>query len=318
MENKEKYFQFPLFLMRGLFIDKEKALNDIISYGIYHFSKMDYDIEEVAKQLMYGYYRSGLTNDLIVLTQSYIDKESIEIDEDNNSFYGSEFNPETEVYQLLEIFENDNNFKEKAIEFFQIKQAYSFLGIEGSVENTLKAGKAIEKIIPEKEPFPNISKSLVFDFRDNEKSEFDLIQFAAYISIRSILGRKGYCKTNKKMIISRMFGYKSNKDLPDEMDPAIKDLFIKYSNRYHIDKVLLHLELNWNIITYSRNIRGLYVGNGNKVSIADLVLFAETKKKKRKIENLKSAKIEAREKALQQLNKEPHLNKQNNYEKSTI
>lgn len=309
MENKEKYFQFPLFLMRGLFIDKEKALNDIISFGIYHYSKMVYDIEDVAKQLMYGYYRSGLRNDLSVLTQEYINDKKLELDEDYNGFSGSEFHAEYEVPQLLELFENDTDFKEKAIEFYQIKQAYDFLGLEWNPNKSLKAGKAIEKKIAVKEPFPNISKSLVFDFRDNEKSEFDLIQFAAYISIRSILGRKAYCKTNKKMIISRMFGYKSNKDLPAEMDPAIKDLFTKYSNRYHIDKVLMFLELNWNIITYSRNIRGLYVGNGNKVSIDNLALIAETKKKKGRIENLKKAKIEAREKALQQLNKVPHLNK---------
>ena len=30
----EKYFQFPLFLMRDLMTDKNKVLNDIIRYGL--------------------------------------------------------------------------------------------------------------------------------------------------------------------------------------------------------------------------------------------------------------------------------------------
>ena len=35
--------------------------------------------------------------------------------------------------------------------------------------------------------------------------------------------------------------------------------------RYHIDKVLQQLELNWNVLTYSTNIRGMYVAMENKI-----------------------------------------------------
>ena len=327
MESKETYLQFPLFLIRGLFTDKEKTINDIIRYGIYRFAKRQkFNLYDVAKQLMYSYYRKqgDLTNDLLKTIEGYISNEMIDIDEDYNGFVGAlnQFNPGTAIEQLLNIFgynamtdeineENcDNDFYSKAIEFYQIKQAYNFLGITGDYDNCLKVGKQIEKTIPEHEPFPPISKSLLFDFRDKEKTEFDLMQFAAYISIRSILGTKTYCRTNKEMIVCRMFGYASKKHLPDKMNPAINDLFSKYSKRYHIDRLLQHLEINWNVLTYSNNIRGMYVANKKKITISELALIAQTKKKKNQIAKLKEEKREATEKALQQLNKGQQLKKE--------
>jgi hypothetical protein len=312
MEGKERYLQFPLFLLRELLTNKEKTLNDIISYGIYNKSKSQkYDINIVATQLMYVYYRKrgDLTNNLIRTIQNYIDEGSIEIDEDYNGFSGENFNPETEVEQLLQIFETNTNFYGNAIEFFQMKQAYNYLGINGSYSNCLKAGKEIEKDIPEKEPFPMVSISLLFNYRDNNKTEFELMQFASYVAIRSILGKKAYCRTNKEMIVCRAFGYSSIKTLPTMMNKVIKPIFDKYINRYWIDKVLINLELNWEVLTYSNNMRGMCIGMKNKTTIEDLALIAETKKMKNRIAKLKDEKREAREKALQQLNKGVQLNK---------
>jgi hypothetical protein len=306
MESKEKYLQFPLFLLRELLTDKEKTIEKIIKYGIYRFSKIQkYELYDVAKQIMYCYYRKqgDLTNNLLEITQSYIDAEMIDLDEDYSGFSFENFNPETEINQLLEIFETDLNFKEKSIEFYLIRQAYVFLGITGNFENCLKVGKQIEKTIPEKEPFPMISKRLLFEFRDNDKSEFDLMQFAVYIAIRSILGKKSYCKTNKEMIICRSFGYASKKHLPAKMHPIIKELFSKYMKRYHINNLIESLKLNWKVLIYSKYIRGFYVGMSNKISLEAIILIAETKKKKNQIATLKRNEFEIREKVLQQLNK---------------
>lgn len=309
----ERYLQFPLSMLRNLFADKLKTINDIIEFGIYRFSKkQDYNLLEVARQMMYCFYRKqgDLTNDLRRMIQRYIDSENIYFDEDYNGFAGSEFNPETEIRQITELFEADTDFKEKAIEFYQIRQAYSFLGIKGNFENCLKRGKEIEKTIPEHEPYPSVNKSKLFEYRDENKTEFDLMQFACYIGIRSILGVKSYCRTNKEMILCRAFGYASKKHLPVTMNPDIKELFNKYLKRYHIDKVLQSLQLNWNILIYSHNIRGLYIGSENlekKITLDSMALLAETQKKKNQIAELKKRKHEATEKALQQLNKGQQL-----------
>jgi len=47
MKSNERYLQFPLFLIQGLFTDKKKTINDIINYGIYRFAKqMKYDLSD--------------------------------------------------------------------------------------------------------------------------------------------------------------------------------------------------------------------------------------------------------------------------------
>lgn len=307
METNEKYFQFPLFLLRDLIEDKEKTLNNILIYGAYSFSQKLYsNLKATAKQLMYEYYRGNLPKDLLNSLQSYINEDIIEIDEDFSRFNGNEFNPEVEVEQLLVIWQTNTKFKNRAIEFYKTILAFRFTRIIGNYQNVIDIGEQIKNTINPGEPMPMINKELLFQYRDNDKTEFELIQLACYIGIRSILGKKSYCKTNKPMILCRAFGYSSNKTLPEEMPP----LFIKYSNRYHIDRVLKSIELNnWNLHFYSNQMRGLYVGIKNKISLETLVLTAETNKQKNKVEKLKQDKNNAKQKALQQFYKEPQLNK---------
>jgi hypothetical protein len=313
----ERYLQFPLCMLRNLLTDRKKTIDDIIDFGIYHFSKsVKYDLSEVARQMMYCFYRkqSDLTNDLRRMIQRYIDSEKIYFDEEYSGFsgIGSEFKAELELDQILPLFETDKTFKEKAIEFYQIRQACSrdLLNITCNFDYVLKHGKEIERTIPANEPYPSINKSLFFKFRDHEKTEFDLMQFACYIGIRSILGIKPYCRTNKKHILCRAFGYTSVKHLPDTMNPDIQELFNKYLNRYHIGRILQSLELNWNILIDGHNMKGMYIGVKNlekKFTLENMISYAETNKMKNKIDALKKQKDEAREKALQQLNKGQQL-----------
>jgi len=306
----EKYLQFPLFLLREMITNKEETINNIIRYGIYRYStKFSYSIEDATKQMIYYYYRkqSELTPYLLTTAKKYIKKKLLVLDEDYNGFSGDAFNPEYEYEQLEKIFETDIEFQNNVIEFYQIHLAYTSLGVSGNKENCLKVGKEIEKQVKQNEPMPMISKSLLFEFRDKDKTEFELIQLIAFIAVKSILGTKSSVKTNKKHIVSRMFGYASIKHLPETLKPNIKALFQKYSLRYHIDKLLQTLELNWKVLTYSNNIRGMYVAMENKINIENLALIAETKKQTNRIEALKQSKKDAKEKALQQLKKRQQL-----------
>ena len=309
MENEGKYFQFPSFLLRDFMTDKERVLNNIIRYGLYCYSeKLDCVKSAVAKQLMYCYYsnRSKLTNYLLQALERYVNDDIITLDDCYHGFVGNckEFNPFTEIEEILNIFDTDIKFKDQAFEWYKIRQAYNFIGVNGNYENCLIVGKKIQDSIPSGEPMPMMNKSQLFEFRDNDKTERDLIQFAVNIGIRSIIGTKSYCKTNKEMIVCRAFGYNTIKHLPT----SLPQLLCKYSNRYHIDKVLQLLELNnWNLIFYSHNMRGMYIGLKDKISIESLIEIAETKKLKNRIEKLKNEKQIARERVLQQLNKGQQL-----------
>lgn len=306
MEKTERYLQFPLFLIRDMVINKEEVINKILTYGIYKYStKFSYTKYDVCKNLVYDYYRKKgeLTSYLSEKMDNYVESGLIVIDEDYCGFIGNNFDPADEIEQLETIFETDVEFRNRAIEYYQIKLSYDSLGITGNKENCIKKGIEIEKQIKIKEPMPMLSKKLLFEFRDNEKTEFELTQLLAYMAIKSILGTKQFVKTNKKHIVSRMYGYSSCTHLPNKPKPTIEALIKKYSCRYHIDKLLRSLELDWNVITYSNNIRGVYVAMKNKTSIQDLAFFAETRKQKNRINNLMEEKKQAQEMALKKLNK---------------
>ena len=236
MERKHKYIQFPLLMIRELFTKRIEIINNIIRYGIYKYStKLEYDLENVARQLMYGFYnkRIDLSHDLEAAIERYISEGKLTVDEkteyehhgekktSGKGFIKGNFNPFDEMCDLQEIFKQDTDFLNQSIEYYQMSQSYKSLEVSGNPAYTLEAGKEIDNTIPDHEPFPMINNNLLFDFRDTNKTESDIAQFAAYIAIRSILGKKPYCKTNKKMIVARMFGYASPKHLPDKHNCCI-------------------------------------------------------------------------------------------------
>lgn len=311
-EYKDTYFQFPLFLLRDLMTDKNKSLNNIIRYGLYSFAqKINSNLNEVIRQLMYCYYRkeNDLPNDLINLIDSYVDKKLIDLDECYCGFNGTEFNPEEEIKQIQLIFETDSNFMNKAINFYLIRQSYSFIGINGNYQNCIKVGEQIQNSISKGEPMVMINKSQLFKFRDEEKTEFELMQFALNIGIRSIIGEKDFVKTNKQMILCRAFGYISNKHLPKTMP----DIYWKYNIRYQYEKVKTELEIgNWNLIFVSNRTHGIYVGFKNKITYDKLSEITEMRKRKNKVEDLKAVKKAAQEKAIKKVQQQRAQQQYNN------
>jgi hypothetical protein len=160
--------------------------------------------------------------------------------------------------------------------------------LKGSIDLILKNGERISSNVNEKEPFVMAKTKLILEFRDKDKSEQQLLLFASYCAIKSILGTKDIVKTNKALILSRMFGYRSTKDLPTNLQS--NGVFLKYCNRYHMDKLISMLEMNWKVKTYSRYTRGLYVSIGSKISLSQLIEYAESTKNKNKLNALKKEK----------------------------
>ena len=312
MTDEPKYLQFPLFLWRDIFSKREEVINKIFCFGVYwHSKRFGYSLPDVARQAIYGLYNNNLGFKLRKCITA-LKSDIIGCNEDYRGFTAEgQFDPADEIEELLTAFEMDDNLKAMAVEHYQMHMAFESLAMNGDIEHNLKIGKQIESEMSEIEPKPMLSKALLFEFRDNQKSESDVAQLAAYMAIRSIMGKRQFAKTNKQLIVARMFGFSSHKAIPEQLKPAIKDLMIKYSNRYHIDKLLQQLELKWHVVTYSHHMRGLYVGIN--IDLDTLALVAEVKKQKHQIEVLKNAKSQARTKALEliqpQLNKGEQLNK---------
>jgi len=306
-----KYLQFPLSQIREMFYNQKTVMNDIMDVGICRFAqKLPCDILDVCRPLLYDFCRhpEKLPTTLKKQVKGFINQELIGTLDDVN------FDQEligSEAASMADQFTKDApELLPLVYDYSRVHKAMGTLGIKGNTGSILEHGRQIAAAALPGEPWPMISKNLAFEFRDNEKTEFDLAQLAGYIGIRSILGKKPYCKTNKNMILARMFGYSTFMQLQTaDTDSYTYDLVKKYSSRYWMGKVLQALELNWKILIEGKGLRGLYVGQGNKIELGSFILAVETRKQRRKINELKQRKEEARESALQQLNKEHPLNK---------
>lgn len=137
-------------------------------------------------------------------------------------------------------------------------------------------------------PFVGINKEIWFDYYKNidDKTEYQIALLAAHQAIKSILGQKTTTKTNKQMILARMFGFASPKEIKKP-----SELMQKYSQRYWMDKLITDLELNWNLKTFSNHLRGMYVSYD--LEYTDLARISEASKQSAKVKNLKALKKQA-------------------------
>jgi len=221
MDNNKKYLNIPVPMLKYLYADNKKFLNDVFDVGIYLYS---------------------------------------------NTLQGSE----KKRY-------ND------ALHFFGITQP--------NIRNRISNAKSILNQLPDKYPTTGIEKDMLFDYYKNDKDDFDIICLGAFLGIKSILGTKPYCKTNKALIHARMFGYSTAKELPAILTPIEK----KYLLRWHMDNVLLELQMNWFLKTISNHQRGMYLSFD--LSLNELAVKSERIKQLSKLQMFKEMKRVAIESA---------------------
>lgn len=316
MNKKEtKYLQFPLSMLPELIFNSQETISKIVHYGIYRFSKnilekKEEDIEKALKQFLYFYYRKNefLTDRLIQTMERYISEELLILDTDYNGFHNESFNPESDIISLMAIFQMDSDFKYEILEWYWVYRSSLFFNFDTitNPKHILKIGSKVSSEIKPKEPMVSCKLDHLNNFYEEEKAEYDKIQLVSYLAIRSILGGKEYVKTNKSHILSRMIGYSSKKMIPSELSNEVVELFDKYTIRYHFDKLIVELQLNWNLLTYSYHVRGIYMAlksEEKKMTIEKLALIAEQEKKRNKILDLKQLKKNAKEQALKALKK---------------
>jgi hypothetical protein len=274
-----KYVQFPLFLLHDILENKVESINNILNYGIYRYAMaIEYDLNNVARQICYNNYRGNLDSDII----KKLKKQEFEYfgkDDDYNGFSDENFNPEDEINELLNLFEVDSLFESLCIEFYRIKQALKLLNLSGDIPTIKNTAKCIKMQIKPKEIMPMIGTHLLFDYRDSNRHEFEIIQLLAFVSINSIIGIKSFAKINKGLILNRMFSDIKNDELKS-----------KYEKRHHWEKLLDILQLNWNVNIYSNRTRGIWVSINKKYPLQKLVEHAENIKAKNSIENYKKWK----------------------------
>jgi hypothetical protein len=167
----------------------------------------------------------------------------------------------------------------------KLNYASSFFEVAYLTESHIIDGKHLFFSYPNSPMTGIATKMLVEFYLDESKTEFEKVCLLAFLSLKSILGTKKYCKSNYELLFARMHGLR--KSLPiDEYKPCT--IISNYNTRRKRDKIRTELEDNWHLQYYSEKMRGFYFGI--EIKRADLVNLAiknspEYKKMKRKKEN---------------------------------
>ena len=122
-------------------------------------------------------------------------------------------------------------------------------------------------------PKCGVSLKMLFDFRDNVKSVFEIESFIGFCAIRSILQKQLCYLVTKKYIVARMAGFTRINDYKK----APKNIS-KYLIRYHFDKIVGELTDKWGLKVFGNHTNGLYVSFA--LTPVQLGVHAEMNKKK--------------------------------------
>lgn len=298
------YLQFPLCLLKETYSNPELGLNLIIDYGIVNYaSKLSYDLQDVAKQVCYYYYRKYDVLQASIKNKIAQAEEDSKFsrDDDYNGFSGDTFQPDDNISEILSLFDEDSQFKKDCILYYQLHVASSTNHLNVSImsnDNTIKRHKIASKIKKDFESkygpdaMPMCKVHMLFDFRD--KQQKDIILFQAYIGIRSIIGMNYYMPTHKIVILCRMLGCKTNIALQAFLkeNESARDIYKKYSGRKRMDNLLYKLaERGFITMVSKKHESRIYVSvkYQNPVELAEAIL------KKRESNNLKKQLRDASE-----------------------
>lgn len=239
MENKAeyKYLTIPHSLIQRIYTHPKTSLSDIIIVGIYKTSTYrKIDIDNVVTQLMYCYFRNKdeLTPFLEdILDQLYNNGGIIE-DEDHSFFStdGKTFSIDKEYTEgLYSAIKDDDDIKEQATRWYQIRQTLSFFGMKISVTDLMGIAEQILSELPEGKALVTVKIDMITEYRGNKKTNYEIDMLACYLGMRSKLGKKVYCWTTKDEILRRMIGCTNKNDLTSILEiPELKKVYDYYSS----------------------------------------------------------------------------------------
>lgn len=156
----------------------------------------------------------------------------------------------------------------------RVKDAANYFGVRlRDAARTLENGKMLYQRIPDKTAMTGISKELLFEFYINDKSFSEIAVLLSFLAIKSILGKKSYCRITNEFLLCRMAGYTSKIEM-DELPENLK----KYQKRWHTDKLKMELRKSFGLKIYARYTRGLFISF--ELSNEQLIKEVEMKRKK--------------------------------------
>lgn len=240
-----KYILFPLPLIQEIFKKPKNGFSDIFDIGIYRVSQiLEISEHNALKQLIFCYYRGGLTDSLQKKLYQLEKEEIFFRDDDYNGFNGHEFVPDEDIECIYEYCKEHPDFQNEIEEFHRLRQVKSVLDISFNIASICKTYKDYNQAYNgfKNQPLVSIKKDMMFDYYQNNKTDYEKALFAMYAGIRSIIGNKDFAETTGSMIKCRMFGAKNSTELESILkDKKVFAAYKQYTTDYHYKKMLKEL-----------------------------------------------------------------------------
>ena len=177
---------------------------------------------------------------------------------------------------------------EEAFRYFNLQKKHINTALEKSTE--------LYDSLSEGLPMASVNADVVFDYRRNYKTEFEIICFCGFAAIKSILGRKQYGKITNEYFLARMFGFAKVKDMKSSNHGPMLE---KYAKRYRLDKIKEELKASWGVKLYGHKIRGFYASIS--MDYESLVFEVESNRKSRIRQERKAAESQVQKRVLDRL-----------------
>jgi hypothetical protein len=171
------------------------------------------------------------------------------------------------------IFKHAETLEGDVLKRMKDSASYFKINLLGNITQSYENGQALFNNTPDKTAMTGIGKELLWDYYKNEKTYSEIAVLLAFLAIKSILGRRSYCKLNSEFLLCRMTGFTS-KDEMKELPEGLK----KYQYRYHMDCLKFELKKSFGLQIYARYTRGFFVSF--ELPLEQLIREAETKRKK--------------------------------------
>lgn len=278
--SKPRYVLVRVSLLKGALKNRNDTFTKILNYAVKDYAA-NLRCEPAQAYGIAAYDFLQNKGDLPGILYNCFNNSIGEYNSSELLFNFGEFNPNP-AYEMAVNEGLEQSDLDAMITYAKFKKAHELLNLNGcGISRAMQLPN-----INSKEPLAMVSISKLIEFRDHEKSQHDIIQFCAYIAIKSFLGKRPAVKTNIKGILERA--------LPNE-----KKVIAEYSTRRKFEALRTALELHWHLKFYSNHTRGFWVSG--TLTYEELAVFAEKNKIKNKVASLKKQKHDAKLKAAEVL-----------------
>jgi hypothetical protein len=237
--------------------------------------------DSIARQVCYDYYRHNGSLDyrLKIELNKLAEMGKIPLPEEENCFQNNEFLADEEIEVIKDTMLNDEVFENRSLVHYLKHIIKKQLGIQYDPETfyTLYCQYNINQQPENNVPLVSLKTTWVFDTMEGK---LPLELFRLICATRSIVGKKRFAITHSAMIVSRMFGLRSPKEV-HTLDEKQRKYYEYYRKRYPFNK-LLDKAIHRGFLTKIPANRGFYISKDLQTNQLETEVMKSQNKKQEK------------------------------------